>query len=82
MDLLADPFRRKILNVALAEGDDAASRIIQFSEEGTDGGFPGAGSADDISQVAGGEKEGDIVEDKSVWSTGICEGNLSSEFRT
>lgn len=58
------------MQVLAIEGDFAADGIVETHEEADDGGFSGAGCADDGMGFTGGDMHGDVVEDGGAFDVG------------
>jgi len=68
VDSGTDPGGGEVSEEGVGEVDETAGGVVKFCEESADGGFSRPRGADDVGQVAGREVEGDIVENKTVWS--------------
>ena len=57
MDSGTDPGGGEVGEEGVGEVYEAAGGVVEFCEEGADGGFSGARSADDVGEIAGWEEE-------------------------
>jgi len=57
VDSGTDPGGGEVGKEGVGEVYEAAGGVVEFCEEGADGGFSGARSADDVGEIAGWEEE-------------------------
>ena len=81
-DIVAEEFLRELEDIDAVDEDIARGRLVESGYEGGEGGFTGAGFADEGDGGARGDGDGDVLKDPFigvgiVFETDLVEGDLS-----